>query len=362
MKILDRYILKKYFVTFFFTLLILIPIAIAIDVSEKVDKFLKHTDLTVSEIIEDYYVNFIINYGNTFMPLALFISVILFTSKLSNNSEIIAINSSGISFKRFLRPYMIGATIIALISLVSNHFFVPKSNKTFEEFHENYLRTNKKHSSSYVKKVNLQLSENDLIYLGNFNLKTNNGYYFSYENFDGNTLKYKLIGQSIKWNEKDSTYRVNNYRKRMITPKGDIIETGTYFDTVFNFQPKDLLYIDYLAKEMPSPQLAKLIEISEKRGVKNLNNYKVELDKRTSLPVSSYILTIIAVSLASKKRRGGIGISLALGLTLMFIYVFFLKVSEVLGSTAESNPLLMVWLPNIIFGILAIFLFRNANK
>ena len=362
MKILDRYILKKYFITLFFTLLILIPIAIAIDISEKIDKFLKHTDLSVSEIIEDYYVNYVINYGNTFLPLALFISVILFTSKISNNSEIIAITSSGVSFKRFLRPYIIGATIIALGSLFSNHYFVPKSNKTFEEFHENYLRTNKKHSSSYVKKVNLQLSENDLIYLGNFNLRTNNGYYFSYEKFDGNVLKYKLIGQSIKWNEKDSTFRVNNYRKRIITPNHDIIETGASFDTVFNFQPKDLLYVDYLAKEMPSPKLTKLIEISEKRGVKNLNNYKVELYKRTSLPISSYILTVIAVSLASRKRRGGIGVGLALGLTLMFIYVFFLKVSEVLGSTAESNPLLMVWLPNIIFGILAIFLFKNANK
>ena len=362
MKILDRYILRKYFITLFFTLLILIPIAIAIDISEKIDKFIKHTDLTVSEIINDYYVNFIINYGNTFMPLALFISVILFTSKLSNNSEIIAINSSGISFNRFLRPYFIGATIIALVSLVSNHFFVPKSNKTFEQFHENYLRTNKKHLSSYVKKVNLQLSEDDLIYIGSFNLKTNNGYYFSYEKYDNNILKYKLIGQSIKWIEKDSTYRINNYRKRIITDKDDIIETGVVFDTVFNFQPKDLLYVDYLAKEMQSPKLAKLIEISEKRGVKNLNNYKVELYKRTSLPVSSYILTIIAVSLASRKRRGGMGVSLAIGLTLMFIYVFFLKVSEVLGSTAESYPLFMVWLPNIIFGILAIFLYKNANK
>lgn len=342
--------------------MILIPIAIAIDVSEKVGKFIENTDLTVGEIIKDYYVNFVIYYGNTFMPLALFISVILFTSNLSNNSEIIAINSSGISFKRFLKPYMIGATIIALVSLFSNHFFLPKSNKTFEAFQENYLRSNKKHSSSYVKKVNLQLSENDLIYLGNFNLKTNNGYYFSYEKFDDNILKYKLIGQSIKWNEKDSTYKINNYRKRTIMPKDDIIETGASFDTVFNFQPKDLLYVDYLAKEMSSPKLVNLIEKSEKRGVKNLNNYKVELYKRTSLPVSSYILTIIAVSLASRKRRGGIGISLALGLTLMFIYVFFLKVSEVLGSAAESNPFFMVWLPNIIFGILAIFLFNNARK
>lgn len=362
MKILDKYILKKYFVSFFFTLLILIPIAVAIDVSQKVDKFLKHPDLSLSEILNDYYLNFVINYGNTFMPLALFISVILFTSQLSNNTEVIAIHSSGISFKRFLRPYMIGATVIALFSLFANHFIVPQSNKTFEKFHEDYLRSKKRNSQTSVRKVNLQLSDDDVVYFGNFNVKSNNGYYFSYEHFDGIQLKYKITGQSIKWIEQDSTFKISNYKKRTILPDKDIIETGIVMDTVFDFQPKDLLYVGYLAKEMSSNKLSEHIKESEQRGVKNLNNYKVELYKRTSLPISSFILTIIAVSLASKKRRGGIGFSLAAGVTLMFIYVFFLKVSEVLGATAESNPLLMVWMPNIIFGILAIFLFRRANK
>lgn len=362
MKILDRYILKKYFVSLFFTIAILIPIAIAIDVSEKVDKFLKHTDLSVAEIIQDYYVNFVINYGNTFMPLALFISVILFTSKMSSNTEIIAILSSGISFKRFLRPYLIGAGIIALVSFYANHLLVPHSNKTLESFLTKYIRKGSGSSLNYVRKVNLQLAKNDMIYIGNFNLKTNTGYYFSYEHYEGNELKYKLIGQSIRWVPKDSIYKIGNYKKRYITPKNDIIETGSNFDTIFNFFPKDLVYIDYLAREMPSPELANHIKVSEQRGVKNLNNYKVELNKRSSLPFSAFILTVIAVSLASKKRRGGIGMSLAIGISLMFVYVFFLKVSEVLGSTPGSNPLIMVWLPNIIFGILAIFLFRHANK
>jgi len=361
-KILDRYILKKYFVTFFFTLMILIPIAIAIDVSEKVAKFLKFPDLTTKEIIRDYYFNFIINYGNTFMPLALFIAVILFTSKLSGNTEIIAIHSSGISFKRFLRPYLIGASIIALVSLYSNHFVVHKSNKTLEEFSEKYLRSKQKYNKTYVRKVSLQLSENDFVFVGNYNLKSNNGYNFSYEKYDGNKLKYKIIGKSLNWNPADSTYKISSYTKRHINKVEDRIESGTVFDTVFDFTPSDLLYVDYLAKELPSGELAKHIDESEKRGVKNLNNYKVELYKRTSLPVSAFILTIIAVSLSSRKRRGGIGFSLAIGITLMFVYIFFLKVSEVLGSTAEANPLLMISMPNILFGILAIFLFRYANK
>ena len=363
MKILDKYILKKYFVSFFFTLIILIPIAIAIDVSEKVGKFLKADDLAVKEIISEYYFNFIIYYVNTFMPLALFISVIMFTSKLSGNTEIIAIHSSGISFKRLIRPYLMGATVVAIVSLMANHFIVPKSNKIFEEFQETHLRSAfKKKTKNNVSRVNLQLSDNDYVYFGSFNFKSNMGYNFSYENFEGNKLKYKIIGRTIKWKPKDSLFRINNYKKRYINKENDSIASGSFLDTVFSFQPKDLLYVDYLAREMSSLDLKDHIEISEDRGVKNLNNYKVEYYKRTSLPISSFILTIIAVTLASKKRRGGIGVNLAVGISLMFLYVFFMKVSEVLGSTAESNPFLMVWMPNFIFGILALFLYLNAKK
>lgn len=363
MKILDKYILKKYFTSFIFTLLILIPIAMAIDISEKVGKFLKAEDLTVGDIIDQYYIHFIVNYGNTFMPLALFISVIMFTSKMSGNSEIIAIHSSGISFKRFLKPYLIGATIITCISLYANHFVVPKSNKALEAFEESYLRSiYKKQTKSSVSKVSLQLSANDYVYFGYFNFKSKNGYNFSYEHFDGNQLKYKVIAQNIRWNEKDSTFRLSTYRKRFIGAHKDSLDSGSFMDTTFNFEPKDLLYVDYLAREMPSMGLSAHIEQSEKRGVKNLNNYKVELYKRTSLPISSFVLTLIAVTLASKKRRGGIGVNLAAGISLMFLYVFFMKVSEVLGSTAESIPLLMVWMPNLIFGVIATFLYINANK
>lgn len=335
----------------------------AIDISEKVGKFLKAEDLTLDEIVNDYYINFIINYGNTFMPLALFISVIMFTSKMAGNSEIVAIHSSGVSFKRFLKPYLIGATIITVISLYANHFVVPKANKTLEKFEETYLRSvYKKKTKSSVSKVSLQLSQSDYVYFGYFNFKSKNGYNFSYEHFDGNKLVYKIIAQNIRWNATDSTYRLSTYRKRFVGEMKDSIDSGSFMDTTFNFEPKDLLYVDYLAREMPSLSLSSHIKQSENRGVKNLNNYKVELYKRTSLPISSFVLTLIAVTLASKKRRGGIGVNMAAGISLMFLYVFFMKVSEVLGSTAESIPLLMVWIPNLIFGIIATYLYINANK
>ncbi|WP_299527174.1 LptF/LptG family permease [uncultured Lutibacter sp.] len=362
MRILDKYILKKYLGSVALVLTLLLPIAIAIDVSEKVDKFLRYADLSVGEIIKDYYVNFIIIFGNTFLPLALFIAVIFFTSKLSSNTEIIAIHSAKISFTRFLKPYFIGATIITVFALLMNHFIVPRSNKIYEEFIRTYVIT-KKFDSSYLTNVNLQLGPNDYIFLKNFRVETNTGYSFSYEKFEGNKLTYKLFSDNIKWKESDSTFTLTNYRKRYIYKDKDSIEYGSKLDTTFTFTPKDLVNVAYMAKEMTSFKLYDFIQQSKKRGVSNLNTYLVEFHKRTSLPISSYILTFIAVALASKKRRGGMGVNLAIGISLMFVYVFFLKIAEVLGAGANTNSFIMVWSPNIIFGALAIYLyFRNAKN
>ncbi len=362
MRILDKYILKKYLSSFALILTLLIPIAIAIDVSEKIDKFLRHSDLGVGEIINDYYINFIIIYGNTFMPLALFIAVIIFTSKLAGNTEIIAIHSAKISFPRFLKPYFIGATLVTIFALFMNHFIVPRSNKIFEEFNRAYL-ANKRLDANFITNINLQLGPNDYIFLKNYTIDRKMGYNFSYEKFEGTKLKYKLFSDNIRWIEKDSTFKLTNYKKRTVLENDDIIESGSRLDTTFSFTPKDLINVDYMAKEMNSVDLSAFIKQSRQRGISNLNTYLVEFHKRTSLPVSSYILTFIAVALASKKRRGGMGINLAIGITLMFVYVFFLKIAEVLGAGADTNSLFMVWLPNIIFGILAIYLyFKNAKN
>ncbi len=342
-------------------MLILIPIAIAIDVSEKYSKFSDHVNLGVGEIISDYYIPFIANYGITFMPLALFISTILFTSKLASNTEIVAIHSSGIPYKRFIRPYLIGAIFLGLASFTVNHFLLNKTNKKFEAFNEDYLRREKK-TKTNVSQLSLQLTENNIVYFRNFNFSRNNGYDFSYQHFDGLNLKYILVGKTIRWNKKDSTFTLTDYTKRWVGNKNDRIESGKRLDTTFNFTPKDLLYVDYLAVEMASPELYKLIKDSENRGVKNLNKYKVELYSRTTLPVSSIILTVIAVSLASRKRRGGIGVNLAAGVSLMFLYVFFMKVTEVLGASATNNPLFMVWIPNILFGLIAVYLYIKARQ
>lgn len=361
MRILDWYILKRYLVTFIFTLLILIPIAVAIDIAEKIDKFLRHDTLTTFEIINDYYKNFIIYYANTFMPLALFIAVILFTTKLSSNTEIVAITNARISFTRFLYPYFIGATLVTIFALAMNHYVVPNSSKTRNNFEKTYIRKVKSGENS-IQDFSLQLSDSTYIYLKNYNFAFSSGSFFSLEYYDGIELNYKLNADNIVWNKKDSTFKLTNYKIRKIYPKKDSIFSGVTMDTTFTFTPKDLMFKSTLSQEMPTDELIEFIEISKKRGVKNLNAYLVELHKRTSLPVSSYILTIIAVALTFKKRRGGVGVNLALGIGIMFIYVFFLKVSEVLGAVAGVNSLAYVWFPNIVFGALALYLYINARK
>jgi len=361
LRILDKYILKRYLVTFAFTLLILIPIAVAIDIAEKVDKFLNSDTLTFFEIVNDYYKNFIIYYANTFMPLALFIAVIVFTSKLSNNTEIIAITNAKVSFTRFLYPYFIGATLITILALVMNHFVVPNSSKIRKKFENTYI-FKAKYGDDLVKDFSLQLSDSNYMHIRSYNLKSNTGYTFSTEVYDGLVLKYKLTANSIKWKEKDSAFKLSNYRIRKITKEKDSIFSGVSLDTILPFTPKDLKYSAKLAQEMPSNELIRFINLSKKRGVKNLNAYLVEFHKRTSLPIASYFLTIIAVALAFKKKRGGTGMNLALGFALMFVYVFFLKVSEVLGAVAGTNSLLTVWVPNIVFGSLAAYLYYNARK
>ena len=363
MKIIDWYILKRFLVTFLFTLLILIPIAIAIDISEKIDNFLEHTELGFYQIVDEYYKNFIIYYANTFMPLALFIAVILFTSKLSNNTEIIAITNAKVSFTRFLYPYFVGATLITIVSLAMNHFVVPSSSKERKQFEREYVHSSrKKRELKYVKEFSLQLTDSTYIFIRTFDTESNAGYDFTSEVYDGIELKSKLVANRIKYNVKDSSFTLSSWKMRKIFKDRDSISSGSKIDTVFSFTPKDLIYKSALAQEMPSGELVKFIGISKKRGVKNLNAYLVEFHKRTSMPIASYILTIIAVALAFRKRRGGTGVNLAIGIGIMFLYVFLMKIAEVLGAVAGVNSLIYVWLPNIVFGCLAIYLYIDARK
>lgn len=361
MKILDKYILFRYLKSVVFTLCIFIPIAVVIDVSEKVDKFLRYDNLTVTEILRDYYLNFVIFYANTFLPLATFIACIMFTSKLANNTEVIAISSANISFTRFLRPYFIGATILAIVALYTNHFVVPKGNETRHRFEKLYI--NKKLGGrGTVQNYSLQLNDSSKIYIKSFNISKKRGFNFSYSEFDGTKITYKLVSNNIVWDTEKELFKLPTYTERFVYNDRDSLATGKNKEIDLELTPEDLKVSDLKSMNMPSDLLIDYIDKSKKRGIKNLNSYYVELYQRSSLPLSSYILTLMAVALASRKKRGGVGINLAVGVGLMFIYVFFMKVAKVLGSGPNSNPMFMAWLPNIIFSAIAIYLYLQEKK
>lgn len=360
MRILDWYLLKRYLRSFFFTLMVFIPIAIAIDVSEKIDKFIT-ANLGFAQVVQEYYLNFIIYYSNTFLPLALFISVIMFTSKLASQTEIVAINSAQISFTRFLYPYLIGSVVVCGYALFMNHYIVPATQKEFIQFEQDYLKK-KKGNQNRITDVGLQLDKDNYIFMTSFNPSTGRGNNFTYERYEGLKLAEVIGANSIKILN-DSTYRLNSYKKRIIDHEGaDFIESGLRMDTIFSFKAQDLEFSGKKSRELTTPELNEFINTAERRGVKNLNNYYVERYQRTSLPFSAFILTLIAVSLSSKKKRGGLGVNLAIGIGLMFLYVFFMKVGTVLGSVAGANAMLYVWMPNIMFGILSIYLYIRAKN
>lgn len=359
MKIIDWYILRRYLATFFVMLLLFIPIGIVIDVSEKINKILakKVPFLEVAK----YYGDFTIYFANMLFPIFLFLSVIWFTSKLANNTEIIAVLGSGISYMRFLRPYIVGATFISILALLMGFFFVPKASKGFNDFRYSYLKNNPETRQS--QDVYKQIDDDNYIYVNSFNYREKIGYNFNLENFKGNRLIYKINAGTIKWNPKDSTYTLTGYSKRTIGLEGgDKLESAQEKKFRFNFEPDDLTPTIYVAETMTLGELNNFIEKEKERGSGNINAYLVVKYKKYSIPVSAFVLTIIAVAVSSMKRRGGMGINLAMGIGLAFTFIFFDKVFGTLAEKSSMSPLIAVWFPNATFGILAIYLLRNARR
>lgn len=358
MKILDWYILKRYLITFLLMLLLFIPIAITVNLAEKIDKILEHE--VPFDAVAIYYLDFTIYFANLLFPLFLFLSVIWFTSKLANNTEVIAFLSSGVSFSRFLRPYFIGASIVAAFALVLGMFLVPEASKGFNEFSFKYLKGNRK--DKVTQNLYRQINDHDYIYVSNFNTKNKKGSNFTLEHIVDNKLEYKIEANSIQYIERDTTYRLINYVKRIIGESDDILIKKRRVDTLFSFDLEDLTPVQYIAETLSYNELNTFIKKEEARGSSNIGRYKVVLYKKWSLPVSIFILTIIAVAVSSIKRRGGMGVNLAFGVFIALIYVFFDKVFGVMAEQSDFSPLVAVWFPNLVFGILAMYLLYNAKK
>ena len=358
MKILDWYILKRYLLTFVMMLLLFIPIGITVNLAEKIDKMLAN-EVPFGEIVL-FYVDFTIYFANLLFPLFLFLSVIWFTSKLANNTEIIAFLSSGVSFWRFLRPYMIGAGIVAAFALFLGMFLAPSASKGFNEFDYKYLKGSKKDKKT--TDIYRQINDNDIIYVSSFNVKDKRGSNFTLEHFVDNKLEYKISAQSITYIEADSTYRLINYSKRIIGESDDIIINERRKDTTFTFDLDDLTPVTYIAETLSYNELSSFIKKEGARGSSNISRYQVVKYRKWSLPVSVFILTIIAVAVSSMKRRGGMGANLAVGIGIAMVYVFFDKVFGVMAQQSDFPPVIAVWFPNVVFGILAIYLLYNAKR
>lgn len=358
MKILDWYILKRYLGTFVLMLLLFIPIGITVNLAEKIDKILAN-EVPLLEVVK-YYIDFTIYFANLLFPLFLFLSVIWFTSKLAQNTEIIAFLSSGVSFWRFLRPYLIGATIVCIGALILGMFLAPGASKGFNEFKYTYLK--KGSSVQETSDVYRQINDNEFIYASHFRPSTSSARNFTLEHFDGNELKFKISASTLQYNEEDSLYTLVNYHKRIIGENGDELISESKKDTVLPFEFDELTPVSYMAETLNYNELAEFIEQETKRGSGNINRYKVVAYKRWSLPVSAYILTVIAVAVSSMKRRGGMGVNLALGITLAFVFIFMDKVFGTIAEQSSFSPLIAVWFPNVVFAILAIYLLFNAKR
>ena len=361
-KILDWYILKRYLGTFVTLFILFIPIGIMANLAEKIDNILENEVPFLDVLV--FYGNFTIHFAYALFPLLLFISVIWFTSKLANKTEIIAFLSSGVSFNRFLRPYIIGATIVTFISLLSGMYIVPKASKAFNEFNDQYLRSSRSRKQGLKNSTNLyrKVGDNELIYAHGFYPKEKYALRFTLEHFEENKMTYKISATRLKYIEKDSVFRLSNYVKRTITDSGDIIEKKKTHDTILNFDIDQLTPVSYVAETLTYPELKQFMKEEEKRGSPNLNAYKVISYKRWSLPVSAYILTIIAVAVSSMKKRGGMGVNLAFGLVIAFGFVFFDKVFGTMAIQSDFSPLIAVWFPNTVFAILALYLLARARR
>ena len=339
-------------------LLLFIPIGITVHLAEKIGKILEN-EVPLNEVLV-YLLDFTIYFAHLLFPLFLFLSVIWFTSKLANNTEIIAFLSSGVSFTRFLRPYLIGATIVGLLSILLGLFLAPKASEGFNDFHYKYF----KRGRSAVDNTNVfrQINDNDIIYVSNFHVKNKTGSNFTLEHFKDNELKYKISASSIKYIEEDTLYRLTNYVKRDIGEHEDVLQKERRKDTLFAFHVDDLIPEIYAAETKMYGDLKQFIAKEEARGSSNVGRFKLVLYRKWSLPVSVFILTIIAVAVSSIKRRGGMGVNLAVGICIAMVFVFFDKIFGVMAEQSDFPPLIAVWFPNIIFGILAGYLLYNAKR
>jgi lipopolysaccharide export system permease protein len=358
MKILDWYIIKKFLGTFVFALGLFVIIAIVFDISEKIDDFLEK-DVPLRAIVFDYYLNFIPYFLNLFSPLFIFISVVFFTSKMASDTEIVAILNSGVSFRRFLLPYIVTATFLCIVSYLLNAWVIPNRDKVRLAFEDVYIN---KHKDNSNENLHRKIAPGTYVYMESFNYLDSSGYRFSYQVINNNSLEYKMMADKINWNPATSTWTVNNFFVRIMKPDGEYIRKGLTLDTTFNFRPTDFIEKTAIIQTMNDAELTGFINVETQKGGEKIDEYKLELYKRRVFPFATIILTFIAVSVTSRKVRGGIGLHLGIGLLISFSYLLFMQFSTTFAASGALPAIVAVWIPNVLFFFLGLYLYRKAPK
>lgn len=358
LKKLDLYIIKKFLGTFFFSLLLIIILVVVFNYSEQADNFQYNN--TPGNIIIKYYLTLAPFFATLFSPTFTFIAVIFFTSKMAFNSEIIGIFSNGVSFHRLLRPYFVAAFIITAFSFLLTNYILPSTNKIKNEIHDKYIsrqRVGKRNSD-----IHMQLEKGLFISIGSYSENTQKGRRIKLERFNNGVMQSTLSASEIKWNADKNNWTLKNYRVRELQDLKETITKGKHLDTVLNLHPKELIIEDNTTESMTLGQLYDFIEDQKTKGTNNVAEYQVKLYERLASPLATFILTLIGVSLASRKIRGGIGLHLGLGLLIAFSYLMFMRISTVIASAGTISPALAIWIPNITFATIAYVLYRLTPK
>ena len=358
MKKLDSYILWKFLGTFLFIMALLLCITIVIDMEEKIDAFVNN-HATFRIVLTQYLFYFIIYITSLIGPFFILVSVIFFTSQLAERSEIIAILNSGTSFYRMLYPYMLGATILAATFFMANNYIVPYANKKRIKFENTYVS---KPSEGLRFNFHRTIAPGTIIYIENYKPTDGSGFKFSIDKFADGKLVYKMRSDKIEWDKKTSHWRITNYYIRELSPSGDKISSGAFLDTVFSFKPEDFIFSENKKEVMTTPELKEYIDYMYKSGQPDIEFYEVERYRRTSTSFSIYIFTLIGVSVASRKVRGGLGWHIVLGIGLCALYEVMMKFTITFSTNASLPPILGVWIPNLLYAGLAFYLIKKAPK
>ena len=356
---IDWYIIKKFLGTYFFAIALIISIAVVFDVNENVDRFINNK-APIEAIVFDYYLNFIPYFSNLFSPLFVFIAVIFFTSKLAENSEIIAMMSTGMSFKRLLRPYMISAALIAVLTYGLGAYVIPKGNVKRVNFENTYKRKKK---AEFVRNVQLDVDSGVIAYIERYENYNKTAYRVSLDKFVDKKLVAHLTARSATY---DTTsvhkWTLKNYMIREMDGMKETITTGEKLDSIIKMEPQDFLITKGQQQTMTSAELDEYITKQRRRGFANIKEFEIEYHQRIAMSFAAFILTVIGASLSSRKVKGGMGIYLGVGLALSFSYILFQTVSATFAINGNTPPILAVWIPNILYTFIAIYLYRKAPK